>query len=129
MTVRKWDPDKVGAFASTVCAVHCVLTGLALGLLSVAGLGFVASPAAEAAFFGFAFVLGVAALIHGRRKHHSRVPAAVFALGMVLLTSAHTVFEETAAHHWVSAAGGIALVAFHVLNARLGHRCGCDCAV
>ena len=35
--------DKLGACASAICAVHCLLTGIALGLLSVAGLGFMGS--------------------------------------------------------------------------------------
>jgi hypothetical protein len=124
-----WDMDRVGAFASAACAVHCVLTGLALGLMSVMGVGFLGSPPVEIAFFATAVGVGSWALVHGIRRHHSYWPALVFALGMVCLLVSHfIVAHESLAGSLISAFGGLCLVGFHLLNQRLGHPCQtCTC--
>jgi MerC mercury resistance protein len=123
------DMDRVGAFASAACAVHCVLTGLALGLMSVAGFGFIASPIVEAGFFLTAILVGTWALVHGVRKHHSYRPALVFILGMGSLLVSHFILDhDTLAGSLTSAFGGLCLVSFHILNQRLGHSCKtCTC--
>jgi hypothetical protein len=128
---NRWNWDRIGAFASMACAVHCLLTGVALGLLSVAGLGFVGSLWADLAFIGFALLVGVTAIWHGYRKHHSLVPALVFCLSLGLIAMAFfAVGERTAWHTVFSVAGGLGLVSFHVLNLRFGHSCRgvCNCA-
>ncbi|MBI3722145.1 MAG: MerC domain-containing protein, partial [Fimbriimonas ginsengisoli] len=67
--VLRLNLDKVGACASAVCAVHCLLTGLALGLLSVVGFGFLGSLTADIAFLGVALSVGLLAVFHGIRRH------------------------------------------------------------
>lgn len=131
---RKFDVDKAGAIAGTICAVHCLLTGLALGLLSVAGLGFLGSAASEAAFIGVALLLGAWAVRHGIRRHHSWIPAMVFVLGLGCIATSHFAFEHAHSGERGSlgsvvfaVAGGLCLTAFHIVNSRLAHRCGCNC--
>lgn len=125
--------DKVGAYASAICAVHCVLTGLALGLLSVVGLDFIGSPITEAFFFFTTVGVGTAAVIHGIRRHHSVLPATIFASGLFCLLVSHFVFGHSHAGEApsiggtiFSVLGGFSLVGFHILNRRLAHACGCD---
>jgi hypothetical protein len=124
--------DRIGAYASAVCAVHCLITGVALGLLSVSGLGFLGSPTAELGFFAVTVTIGVVALVHGHRKHHSIVPALVFVTGLASLLSGHFFFGHDHDHApqpfptAFNVVGGLCLVAFHVLNQRLQHRCSCD---
>lgn len=128
--------DKIGAFASAVCAVHCLLTGVALGLLSVAGLGFVGSLATDVVFLGVALTVGTTAIVHGRRKHHSIVPALIFAAGLSMFLLGHFAFGHShAVGPWswqrvaqvtLSVAGGLCIVLFHVVNLRLQKSCGCD---
>lgn len=131
--MKRMNLDQLGAVASTVCAVHCLLTGLALGLLSVAGLGFVASEPAEYVFLGVAVTVGLAALIHGHRRHHSMIPAWIFVLGITLLIVRQFAFPHShdgevaaagLAETVVSVSAGLALVAFHVVNQRMQHQCG-----
>lgn len=133
--MKRMNLDQLGAVASTVCAVHCLLTGLALGLLSVAGLGFVASEPAEYIFLGVAVTVGLAALIHGHRRHHSMIPAWIFVLGIGLLIVRQFAFPHShdstevasggeLAKTIVSVAAGLALVAFHLVNQRMQHQCG-----
>lgn len=125
--------DRVGAYASAICAVHCLITGVALGLLSVVGLGFLGSPAAELGFFLVTVSIGSVALIHGHRKHHSIVPALIFVCGLGALLVSHFGFghghagegEQTTAGTFLNVVGGSSLVIFHILNQRLQHRCTC----
>ena len=124
--------DRVGAIASTICAVHCLLTGVALGLLSVMGLGFLGSATAEYAFLSVTFTVGVAAVWHGARKHHSVIPALFFVVGLTCWLTSHFAFGHGHAGHETpggtafAVLGGLCLVAFHVLNQRMSHRCGCS---
>jgi len=137
--VSKLNIDKLGAIAGTVCAVHCLLTGLALGLLSVVGLAFFGSETSEAIFVGTAFVLGIWAVRHGVKKHHSYVPSLFFVGGLICILISHFVFghehsksvaaasPSAIASTVFSVMGGLCLVTFHVVNQRLAHRCGCNC--
>ncbi len=126
--------DKVGAYASAICAVHCVLTGLAFGLLSVVGLGFIGSPTAEIAFIGVTLSVGTLAVVHGVRKHHSAIPALFYVAGLSALLISHFAFphvhkegvEDNLSAHLFSALGGICLVTFHILNQRKANQCGCN---
>jgi hypothetical protein len=125
------NPDRIGAWASGICAVHCVLTGLAIGLLSALGLGFMADPLTDALFLGAALLIGGFAVWHGIRKHGSYFPSIVFAIGMALVFIGHFVLGHSADGHesvvssLLSAFGGLTLVAFHLLNYRLQQLRGC----
>lgn len=128
--------DRVGACASAVCAVHCILTGVALGLLSSLGLGFFGSLWVDIVFVLTAVIVGAVALRHGIKRHGSFVPALFYVLGLIAIVVAH--FEDFS-HGWpvhqdhhhgsvptvLSIIGGSCFVLFHVLNLRLQHRCNC----
>jgi len=129
--------DRIGAVASAVCVVHCVLTGMALGLLSYAGFGFLGSVVADLIFLGVAIAIAIVAIVHGIKRHHSYKPALVFALGLCFIVMGHFVLNhrhETRNAHLdlidvastaFSVLGGLSLVAFHVLNNRLQRKCSC----
>ncbi|HZH97867.1 MAG TPA: MerC domain-containing protein [Fimbriimonadaceae bacterium] len=127
MQLRKINLDKVGACASAVCAVHCLLTGVALGLLSVMGFGFLGHPIVDLAFVALALLVGGFALRHGIRSHKSYIPAAFFVVGLLAIAAGHlsTIFERSEGHSHglgqtvLSVVGGSCLVLFHVLNWRL----------
>ncbi|MBI1757556.1 MAG: MerC domain-containing protein [Fimbriimonas ginsengisoli] len=135
--VLRLNLDKVGACASAVCAVHCLLTGLALGLLSVVGFGFLGSLTADIAFLGVALSVGLLAVFHGIRRHHSLVPASVFVGGLVFIVLGHFVLphprtgEAPTALGFLSTAfsvlGGLCLVSFHIVNLWLQRHGGCGC--
>lgn len=109
-------------------------------MLSVVGLDFLGSLWAEIAFIVVTLIIGTWAMVHGVRKHHSWVPASVFVFGLGCLLVSHFAFGHIHVrhgdhvHHHVhpmatafSVLGGLCIVAFHVLNKRLAHHCGCDC--
>src|SRR5690349_19257729 len=84
--------DKIGACASAICAVHCVLTGAALGLLSVAGLSFLNDPWVERGFLASTALLGAWAMRHGLKRHGSWVPSVFFLIGLALVVIKHFTF-------------------------------------
>lgn len=129
--------DRIGAVASLICAVHCLLVGVALSVLSVLGLGFLGNPTAELTFFSVAIVVGGLAVYAGYRHHRSKVPAIFFGLGVTLVAVSHFVLgkhdhsaaQDSLATTLLSVCGGFLLVLFHVLNTRMSRRChgGCSC--
>lgn len=130
------NPDKIGAVASAICAVHCLLTGIAFGLLSFVGLGFIGSVAAEVGFISVAVIVGAWAIYHGIKKHHSWIPAGIFVLGLVCIGLSHFAFPhvhsgEVGANSSpfgtvFSVVGGLCLVSFHIVNLRMQRGCSCD---
>jgi threonine/homoserine efflux transporter RhtA len=127
MKVERTKTERVATWASAICAVHCALTGLALGLMSVAGLGFMDSPAVEVIFLGTAVTIGSFALYHGHKRHKSMIPAAIFVAGLACIAASHFAFDHGDTGGVAMAVlGGSALVAFNLVNQRLGGHCGCD---
>ncbi|MBS1714861.1 MAG: MerC domain-containing protein [Armatimonadetes bacterium] len=147
--MKRFDVDKWGAFASGLCAVHCLLVGVAFGLLPVLGLEFMASHEAEIGFFSAAILFGFWAIASGRRKHGSWLPAKVFAAGLALVAVSHFVIGHPDGHGHglhsavglqlpesfgavgtaMAVAGGLTLVAFHFVNHRLANKATCGCPV
>jgi MerC mercury resistance protein len=130
--------DKLGACASAVCAVHCLLTGVALGLLSTLGFGFFGSPVVDGIFLTVAIAVGGIALWHGVRRHHSYIPALFYVAGILAIMASHGShllqghFEHrhSTLDTILSVVGGICFVLFHVMNLRMQHvheRGECSC--
>lgn len=75
--------DTIGATASIVCAVHCVLVALAMGALPA--LGLIADPRIEWGFLALSAGIGIAALVPAYGHHRRRAPLAIFAVGIAVL--------------------------------------------
>ncbi len=118
------DPDHWGTIASTVCAVHCAVTGVAVSVLSVVGFTYLQSPILEWGFLGTAMVFGGWAAVRGYSKHNSWKPIAVFLTGFLLLAGSHMfapshgVGGNNGMAESLSVIGGLCLVGFHYLNRR-----------
>ncbi len=124
--------DRVGVCASALCAVHCILTGLAMGFLAVAGLEFISEPIVEFAFVGTAFLVGGFAVFHGKRQHHSWLPASVFVAGLGSIVLSHFLGHgghdgtRNLAGTILAVLGGLLIASFHIVNLKLQHK-GCGC--
>ena len=129
--------DRVGAYASTICAVHWLITGVALGLLSFAGLGFIGSIGADLTFLAITIGIASIAIFHGIKKHHSIKPAMIFVGGLVSIVLGHFVFKHDHTANPVlhsqdvlstifSVMGGLCFVLFHIVNLRMQKACGCE---
>ena len=126
VAARASDPDQVGVVASTLCAAHCLGTGV------LAGVSGIASPFAnervEVAFCVCAMTLALTALARGSRRHRSWTPATVGASGIFALAAARCApLDVGATETCLSVAGGALLAAAHVLNIRALRRAGACC--
>ncbi len=126
--------DRLGVVAGSACAVHCLLSGIALSFLSVVGLKVIASEAVELGFFVVTGTLGMVGVVHGFSKHKAYWPALLFIAGLISIWYGHQLVghnhESASQNPWatvISVFGGLFLVAFHISNLRLGKRAGCGC--
>lgn len=78
--------DAFGIAASVACAIHCAVLPLILSSLPLFGVNIIENQGFEFLMIALAFVVGVYALYHGRKKHHhSYYPMLLFAAGISLL--------------------------------------------
>lgn len=120
-----------------VCAVHCLLVGVALSVLSVLGLGFLGSRPAELVFFGLAITIGAFAIYAGYQHHRSFKPGLLYLAGIGLVAVSHFVIgrhdhaaaQENLLTTILSVAGGLSLVSFHIVNTKMSRAChgACHC--
>jgi hypothetical protein len=112
--------DGFGVFASSACAVHCVICSLIPGALAAVGLGALIGHKAEwvLTLVAVAFA-GIAAYL-GWKKHASHVVVVTLSLGVfgLLLARGAEMSGQHGAGPVVGVAAGAVLVAGHVANLR-----------
>lgn len=118
--------DRVGFAASLLCAVHCALLPILLGLLPALGLKFGGWIDFDQAFVVFASLLGATTLTVGYRRHRAFRAWALLVPGLVLvwLASFTALHDHTVTHLVMMTVGGLTLAAAHLLNLRLSHAAG-----
>ena len=117
--------DRLGAFGSLLCALHCAALPFALALLPGLGVGLFGSPAFEACFTVFASLLGVSSLVVGWRRHGRLDAWRLLIPGLTLLWAGVVVapIHDDTIHHALSmGVGGGLIAAAHWRNLRLSKR-------
>src|SRR5690554_1198688 len=116
--------DRIGMWASLVCAVHCALLPLVLALLPMLGLGALDLVDIDQAFVVFATVLGVTTLALGYRRHRAFGAWALllFGLALVWANSFTPLHDHSVWHAVMMVGGGLMIAAAHFVNFRLSHR-------
>lgn len=110
--------DRLAVGLSGLCAVHCIVTAVILGLLASAG-GIFENPLFHEAGLVIAILLGAVALGHGALVHGFMMPAAIGSLGLGVMAGALTMNHgmEESAYTII----GVAILALgHDLNHRAG---------
>jgi hypothetical protein len=121
---RRPDLDTVGAVASLVCAVHCAVVALVLGVTPAVAL-FAASWV-EWAFLLTSAVVGLGALVPGYRRHGLRRPLVLFTCGMSMLLALRQLRATPSLSEMTAVAVAAAcLVSAHWINRGALHRCAC----
>ena len=115
--------DRVGMATATVCAVHCALLPLVIGLAPALGLTFGGWVDFDQAFVVFASLLAATTLALGYRRHRVFRAWALLvpALALVWLGSFTALHDHTLGHLVVMVVGGLLLAAAHLMNLRLTH--------
>ncbi len=89
--------DRLGALASGLCAVHCLMVAFLPALLSTLGAGVLLSGRAEWVFTWVAALIALGAAYLGFRRHRSRAALTLFAFGIAGLFLSR--FIEESGHH------------------------------
>lgn len=115
--------DRVGFAASLVCAVHCALLPVLLGLMPALGLKVGGWVDFDQAFVIFATLLGATTLTLGYRRHRAFHAWALLAPGLLLvwIASFTALHNHTLSHLLLMTTGGIMLAVAHLVNLRLTH--------
>jgi len=118
--------DVFGITASTICAVHCIATPLAMVFLpAVAGEAW-ESPLAHQLCAAAVALFCLMAAVQGYRKHADWKPVAPLAVGLLLVITA-TFFLPESLHELyetpVLCLGSFALVVGHLWNIRRLSQC------
>jgi hypothetical protein len=82
MASNEWT-DRMGSFASSICALHCAICGLLPVVFTALGLGFLLGHEAEWILSITAISLGLGALVLGWRQHRSGWVAGLLVVGIV----------------------------------------------
>jgi hypothetical protein len=116
--------DRVGVFASGLCAVHCASLPLLSASLPALGLSLGGFGDLDQAFVLFASMLGISTVTLGYRRHRVLKAAWLLVAGLLMLwvgsfTSLH---DHGLGHALVMTLGGVLLALAHFYNLRLTHR-------
>ncbi len=124
-SVSRW-ADSLGSVGAFLCAIHCALLPIALALLPMLSLGFLASPRFELLFVLSATTLAIASLWHGYRRHRAYHALAVLVPGLAALWAGILVpalHHALVPHALAMSIGGTLVSVAHLVNMRLsqGH--------
>lgn len=89
--------DKLGKFASGLCALHCGLSAFLPGLFAIIGLEMLMGHEAEWVFTIIAVIFALGAMVLGFQRHQSPRIAALFAVGIIGLLGSRFL-EEMEGH-------------------------------
>lgn len=91
--------DRFGAFAGSLCALHCALCALLPSLFAALGVGFLLSPGVEWGLTLLAVGVAATALVVGWRKHRSVAVAALLSVAILGLLGSRVMEELGGDHH------------------------------
>lgn len=124
---RHW-ADRLGAWTSALCVVHCLLTPVVLSLSAVVSHFL---PAEESVHRGFAVLValfGVLALVSGFRRHRRRRVLLLMVSGVGLIAATAWWGDRLPTHMAevaVTLLGSTLMIAAHRLNHTFCKSCSC----
>jgi hypothetical protein len=113
--------DHLGIVASSLCAVHCVLGVMLLGVSGVVG-ALVENERLELVLLLSASTAALLAVAGGYRQHRDPRVGLLIGGGLLLLGLGAVVAASHVVDAALSVAAATILITGHVLNARLLHR-------
>ncbi len=122
--------DCFGITASTVCAVHCIATPIAMAVLPAYAGEAWESPLAHQLCAGAVALFCLTAAYQGYRKHNDWKVVAPLAVGLFLVIAATFLLPESLHELYetpVLCLGSFALVLGHILNIRRLSQCCNQC--
>ena len=117
--------DRLGATASFVCAIHCMIMPLIVTTLPLLGIGFLANDWVEWTLVGISAALGITSLHLGYKVHRSKHALTLLSAGLALI-AAGRIGEYHRTHMpnvAMVVAGGLAIATAHLINQKLCSTC------
>ena len=117
--------DRLGAYASLLCALHCALLPVFIAVLPTLGLASLAGDGFEFGFVVFATLLGLFSVVWGYLRHRAARVLTLLIPGLVVLWSAvlyAPLHESVLPHALAMTLGGTLVALAHLVNLRLNHR-------
>lgn len=113
--------DLTGTGAAWLCALHCLLLPLAVGVLPLVGLSFLLDEISERIIIGLSAIIGGLSLIPAYKNNHRQLkPLIFFAVGIGLIVLTHLLFEENRSAETIFIIIGAILITFaHLINRRI----------
>lgn len=112
--------DRAGMLISGLCALHCLLTPLLLGVVSTFGAFWSVWASVETIVIGVALLLGLTSLVPGYLRHRNRMPLDLFAMGFVFVAASRLI--PAGPLHSICAVGlamgGSLIATAHFLNSK-----------
>jgi hypothetical protein len=123
--------DRLGAFASLACALHCASWPILLVLLPTLGGTFLGSESFERGFVLGATVLALSTLAWGYARHRNASALLLLLPGLALVWfgSFGPFHHQLLPHAALMSVGGLCIAAAHLRNLRLArpHRHDSSC--
>lgn len=116
--------DRIGAYGSLLCALHCALLPVAIALLPSLGIALIGSERLELAFTVFASGIGLFSLVLGYRRHRAVRALSLLLAGLAVLWFAvlyPPLHQAQLAHAVAMTLGGTLIGLAHLANLRLNH--------
>lgn len=114
--------DRMGIWASSLCALHCLLLPILIPLIPYIGASFVAQDWFERSILTISMVIGFWALLSGFYRYHRQIyPLYSLVLGGLIYWN-KDMFGE-AYEPFTIATGALLIIAAHIINFKLCKSC------
>lgn len=120
--------DKIGIYASVLCAIHCAITPMIVVLFPVLFISLFISEIFEWILLFSAFLVGISSLCMGFKKHKSYKGFPFLACGFILLAIGkiyhnHNFLNEFNYLNLLMVLGGLLISLSHFINNKLCNTC------
>jgi len=113
--------DQLGMTASIACAVHCAVLPLAITVLPLVGLEFLANIWVEIVMICLSLMIGAWSMIGSYLRHGNFAPLLVLLAGFGFIATGHFIFEQF--ESILVPFGGFTIAAAHYTNWKLNRVC------
>ncbi|GAC32201.1 MerC domain-containing protein [Paraglaciecola polaris] len=114
--------DRLGIWASSLCAVHCLALPILIPLLPLVGASFFAQDWFERTILSLSMIVGFWALLSGFFRYHRQIyPLYSLVLGGIIYWNKNMFGESY--EPFTIAIGAMLIVGAHVVNLKLCQSC------
>lgn len=114
--------DRMGIWASSLCALHCLLLPILIPLIPYIGASFVAQDWFERSILTTSMIIGFWALLSGFYRYHRQIyPLYSLVLGGLIYWN-KDMFGESY-EPFTIAVGALLIIAAHIINFKLCRNC------